>query len=222
MAKSKNVSKPARTTPPVRVSYPQVFTARAVQAGQDPKYGVVMMFDKSDQEHKDFIKALHADMTAARNEHWSDPAKCPRTELVGATDSPIKDGDKTVNRQGIPLKETNEEYAGHWILRASTKAKPVVVDRNMAEILDSNEVYGGCFCKVNINAYTYDVNANKGVTVGLNGIQKWADGDSFGGGRPPVSDMFESAGADDPANYASGDDPFDGAAPVANDDDISF
>ena len=66
------------------------------------------------------------------------------------------------------------------------------MDRNKAEVLDSNMVYGGCYCKVNINAYTYAMQANQGVTCGLNGVQFWSDGESFGGGRPPLDEMFEA------------------------------
>ena len=203
---SNNVSKPARTTPAVRVSYPTLFNPRAFQAGATPKYGIALMFEKSNKEHMDFLKQLHGDMKAALEEKWPDESKRPRIALMGDTRSPIKDGDKTVNNQGIPIAEANPEYEGHWIIRANTATRPIVVDRNKAEILDANEIYGGCMCKVNLNVYTYDMSANKGVTVGLNGVQKWADGESFGGGRPSADSMFEAAGgADDAANYGDVD-----------------
>lgn len=221
MAK-KSASRPNRTTPPVRVSYPQVFQARAVQAGQDPKFGIVMMLDKKDKEHMAYLKGIHADLQECLAENWPDERTRPRVPLVGGTDSPIKDGDKTVNRQGIPINERNPEYAGHYIIRAATKNRPVCVDRHMNEIMDSNEVYGGCFCKVGINAYSYDVGSNKGVTLGLNGVQKWADGESFGGGRPSADSMFEASGADDPDNYTSGGDPFAAGAGSVEDDEPPF
>jgi len=211
---SNNVSKPARTTPSVRVSYPTLFTPRAFQPGNDPKYGIVMMFEKTNKEHMAFLKLMHQDCELAMGEKWPKAETRPRVALIGDTRSPIKDGDKTLNNNGIPLCENNPEYAGHFIIRANTSSRPVVVDRNKAEILDSNEVYGGCFCKVNLNCYTFDMSANKGVTFGLNGVQKWSDGESFGGGRPGLDEMFEaSAGQDNPENYAAGNDPFAGTAP---------
>jgi hypothetical protein len=210
---SSNVSKDPRTTPAVRVSYPTLFTPRAFQPGNDPKYGIVLMFDKSNAEHMAFMKLLHQDCQAALAEKWPKEEERPRVALVGETRSPIKDGDKTVNNNGIPLCEKNPEYAGQFIVRANTASRPAIVDRNMQEILDSNELYGGCFCKVNLNAYTFDMSANKGVTFGLNGVQKWSDGESFGGGRPPLEDMFDAEkGQNDPDNYApAGGDPFAGA-----------
>ena len=202
------------TTPAVRVSYPTVFAPRAVNPGDTPKYGVVLMFEKGNPEHMENIKRLHQAAQDVFNEKWPDPNDpgTPRIPLVGHDRSPIKDGDKALNAQGIPISEKNPEYAGHWIIRANTTSRPMVVDRNKAEVLDSNIIYGGCFCKVNINPYAYDTAGNKGVTFGLNGVQFWGNGESFGGGRPPVDDMFDSAGADDPANYAgAADDPFGGS-----------
>ena len=203
------VGKPARTSPAVRVSYPTLFNPRAFQAGSEPKYSITLMIDKKNEEQMKFLKQLHTDMQEALIEAWPDESKRPRVSLIGDTRSPIKDGDKTVNNNGIPLAEKNPEYEGHFIIRASTASRPVVVDRNKSEILDANEIYGGCFCKVCLNAYTYAMSANSGVTFGLNGVQKWSDGDSFGGGRMSADAMFEAAGgSDDPANYQPGGDPF--------------
>lgn len=203
---SNNVSKPARTSPPLRCSYPTLFNPKSFQAGQTPKFSITVMIDKTNKEQMDYLKALHKDATDAMAEKWPDPAKRPRINLIGDTKSLFKDGDKTVNNNGIPLNETNPEYAGHYLLRASTATRPAVVDRNKAEILDANEVYGGCFVKVNLNVYTFDTQANRGVTCGLNGVQKWADGESFGGGRPSLDQMFDGGGA----AAAAGEDPFAG------------
>ena len=206
MAKTR-VTKDARTTPAIRVSFPQqLFTPKSIKGGE-PKYGVALMFDKSDTAHMDFMKGIHADMQAALAEYWPDESARPRNALIGETLSPIKDGDVTVNKKGIPLKEKNPEYAGHYIIRVNSSDRPVVVDKNRQEIIDSKVVYGGCFCKVNINAYTYDGELSQGVTIGLNGVQKWADGESFGAGRPAIDSMFEAApgGSDDEANYNQAD-----------------
>ena len=75
---SSNVSKPARTTPAVRVSYPTLFTPRAFQPGNDPKYGIVLMFEKGNKEHMAFMKELHKDCTEVLAEKW------PKAETPGA------------------------------------------------------------------------------------------------------------------------------------------
>lgn len=203
----KNASRPNRTTPAVRISFPDVFRPRAFQEGDTPRYSVTMMFNKANAEHMAFVKLLHGDLQAALAAKWPDPSNRPRTPLVGSPRSPIKDGDTTLNLQDVPIKENNPAYAGHYIVRASSTKPIKVVDRRTSEIIDDSEVYGGCWAKVAINAYTYS-GRSQGVTLGLNGLQKWADDDSFGGGRPSVEQMFtaEDGGADDPSNY--GDNPF--------------
>lgn len=204
-----------RTTPPVRISYPAIFEKHAPQSGSGaPAYSVALMFDKKDKEHMAFLKLLMADMTKLLEGNWPDPATRPRIPLHGHDKSPIKDGDTACNQQGIPLKEKNPEYAGHFILRAASYGDAMtVVDRNKAEILDRGAVYGGCFCKINLNAYARMRSDNPGISIGLNGVQKWADGESFGGNaRPSVDSMFESSASDDPANYGNGNaDAFFGA-----------
>ena len=204
----KSASMPARTSPPVRISYPQVFTPRAFK-GSDPKYSVTLMFDKKNKEHVEFVKMIKADAEKALAEKWPDASTRPRIPVVGETRSLIKDGDKTCDTQGIPLKEKNPEYEGHWTMRAASANKPVVVDRNRQEIINAGDIYGGCFCQVNVNVYTFNGETNKGVTAGLNGLLKYSDGESFGGGRPSVDDMFgEAPPADGADPFASDEIPF--------------
>ena len=195
----------AVTTPPVRVSFPTVFTPRAIEQGQTPKYSIVLMFDKKDPAHMSALTALYAEAEAAFKAKWPDPAKAPRIPLKGHDKSPFKDGDTACNTQGVPLSEKNEEYAGHFIVRAASTSKPAVVDRSMQEIIDTGAVYGGCWCKVNLNPYAYDTAGNKGITFGLNGVQFWQEGDAFGGGRPAVGDMFTAASSESAEHYNASD-----------------
>lgn len=206
---SSSIAQDSRTSPVMRISYPQVFTPKAFQAGQTPRYGVVILIDKKDKEQMAFMRLLHADAAAVLAVKWPNPETRPRIPLTGHDKSVFKDGDTALNNQGIPVKERNPEYTGHYFVRAGSTQKPIVVDRNRNEIRDPNEIYGGCYCKVNVNAYTFDQALNKGVTLGLNGIQKIRDGEAFGGGKPPLDEMFEAeaGGAEDAANYA---DPFAG------------
>lgn len=225
------VSKEARTSPPVRVSYPQVFTPKTFRAGQTARFSIVIMVAKSDSDQVNWMKQLYKDAQEALLEKWPNEVERPRIPLTGHDSSLFKDGDSAINKQGIPLVEKNPEYAGHYILRASTTQKPFVVDRRRTPITDQNEVYGGCFCLVNVNIYTFEQPENKGVTLGLNGLQKWEDGDAFGGGRPAIDEMFDvyDDGSNDPANYSDafgpapgGDDPLGLGNPQISEDDIPF
>lgn len=83
-----------------------------------------------------------------------------------------------------------EEYAGHYFMNVSSKTKPGVVDSQVQPILDSTEVYSGCYGRVSINFYPYDTAGNRGIGAGLNNVQKLADGESLGG-KSRAEDDFE-------------------------------
>lgn len=199
---------------PVRVSFPHLFKARAVNDGT-PSYSIVIMLNKNDPQDMAFLKQLHQDMTEALQECWPDVNTRPANPLIGGVDSPIKDGDSTPNKKGILLKNKYPEYEGHYIIRAGCRednGRPGVVDANGQKILDANEVYGGCWGRVGVNVYTFDNSLNAGVTVGLNGFQKTADGESFGSGRPSTEEMFGKFGGTNPT-MGQGGDPFANTQP---------
>ena len=204
-------AQPSRTSPPVRLTFAQnIWEPKSVRGG-DPKYSTGLMFDKTKKEHLDFLRVIYNDLSACLKTAWPDERTRPRTPVMGvARNSPIKDADKYVDESGIPVVEKYPELKGHYIMRIYSKNPPPVVDRGRSEIINKGAIYSGCWAKVAMNAYDYD-KPTAGVTVGLNGVQKWADGERLGGGAPPVDKMFDDeSGQDDPLNYQQqgGDDPF--------------
>ena len=75
-------------------------------------------------------------------------------------------------------------------MSVSSKTKPGIVDKDVDPILDSTEVYSGCFARVSINAFAYNKQGNRGISFGLNHVQKLADGDYLGG-RSKAEDDFD-------------------------------
>ena len=208
MAK-KSVNRPGRTSPPLRCQFAnQVWEAKSAGGGK-PKFGITVLLKKDDKDAMAYLKLLHKDLNECLAEGFPNEATRPRTPLVGDNNSPIKDGDKATTRQGIPLKEKYPELVGHYFIRAYSNEFRPPVDRAVQEILNKADLYSGCIVKVNLNAYSFHGDENQGVTLGFNGIQKWADGERLGGGAPAASEMFEAAGADDPENYDTSD-PFAG------------
>lgn len=206
---------PGRTTPvPVRIAYAQgLFNPKPYEAGGTPKYTCTIMFPKDSKPHTDFLRDLHADLNACLVGEWPDEVQRPKPKLMDDSRSPIKDGD-AVNTQGILFTAKNPELKGHYFIRLSSSRKPTLIDAGRQEILDANQLYSGCYVKVNLNAYAFNMSTNKGVTFGLNAVQFIKDGESLGGaGQINVDEAFadESGGANDPGNYQpvkSGADPF--------------
>ena len=99
-------------------------------------------------------------------------------------------------RDGDEDRPDQTEYAGHYFINANSKMQPGIVDKNVQPILDSTEVYSGCYARVSINFFPYNQAGNKGIGCGLNNIQKIADGDYLGGRSRPEDD-FDAVEAED-------------------------
>ena len=90
---------------------------------------------------------------------------------------PLHDGDG-VRPNGEPF---GEECKGCMVMTASSKLKPEVVDGNGQAILNSAEVYAGCYGRVSLNFFPYNTSGNRGIGCGLNNVQKLRDGDPLTG-----------------------------------------
>lgn len=174
-------------TPEFRVSFPAVFKAKSFE-GQEPKYSITMLFDK-----KADLTGLKKAIQAAAVEKWGeDKAKWPKNLRT-----PLRDGDE---------KEL-DGYAGHYFVNASSKQKPGLVNQKVEPIISEDDFYAGCYARATLQAFAYDTAGNKGVSFGLQNIQKLRDGDTFSGRRRP-SDEFTAVedGSDDASNYENQDD----------------
>jgi hypothetical protein len=178
MASTPSVTKVV--TGKVRLSYTHVFEPYSQDGdAADAKYSTVLLVPKSD---KATIRKLRAAQEAAL-----EAGKTSRFNgsIPKSWQDTIHDGDEEADL------ERNPEYAGHLFLSVSSKTKPGVVDQNVQPILDSTEVYSGCYARVSINAFAFNYKGKKGVSFGLNHLQKIADGD-FLGGRSKAEDDFDA------------------------------
>lgn len=167
----------------VRLSYAFLFEPRASDDDGPAKYSTAILIPKSD---KKTLKAIQRAYDAA--------AEAGKGRFNGKVPKNLK----TNLHDGDEEKDTEEqpEYAGHMYMTVSSRNKPSIVDRDREEITDNTEVYSGCYARVSMNAYAYNTNGNKGLTFGLNHVQKLADGDNLGG-RSRVEDDFDDLDDDD-------------------------
>jgi len=169
----------------VRLSYCNLFKPRAMEDGQDPKYSCTVLVPKSD---KATLTKLKAAIDAAKQAGASlFGGKVPNNVKIS-----MHDGDGEKPNGG----EYGEECKGHYVINASSKQKPGIVDKSCQEIIDSTEVYSGCYARVSLNFYAFSKAGNKGIACGLNNVQKIADGDYLGG-RSRAEDEFEAIEEDD-------------------------
>lgn len=175
----------------VRLSYEHIFTPSAMDDNQDPKYSATFIIPK---DHPD-VPALRRALFEAGQEKYP-------TAFTGAAwprgyTCAMKDGDKDEDSQGVLLSEKNPEYAGCYIVRASSTKKVTVVDRKKARVDEADGIiYSGCYVNANIAAAGYEFGkVKKGVTAYLNAIQFVADGERFG--SDALSDFDDLDGGED-------------------------
>lgn len=169
----------------VRLSYAHLFEPKASFDGQDEKYSAVLLIPKSDTATVEKIRAAQqAALEKGRESKFG--GKIPK-----AWKDTLRDGDEEADM------ERNPEYADHWFLSTSSKVKPGMVDRDLNPIMDQSELYSGAYARVSMNAFPFSVSGNKGVSFGLNNIQKIADGESFGGSAVRPEDDFDELDDDD-------------------------
>lgn len=176
----------------VRLSYCNLFKPRAVEEGQEEKYSCTILIPKSD---KATIQKIRAAIEAAKQAGEA-TLKDKNGKIPSNIKTPVHDGDGEKPNGG----EYGPECKGHYVINATSKQRPGVVDLNRDEILDSTEVYSGCYGRVSINFYAFNRSGNKGIACGLNNVQKVADGDYLGGrsrAEDDFADDFDN-GDDDP------------------------
>ena len=161
----------------VRLTYVHLFEPWSMDVTkQEPKYSVCILIPKSDTKT---IAALRQAEKAAADAGIAKfgGTKPKNLKLI------IHDGDTDAEL------DKNPERAGHWYMSVSAKQRPGVVDRNVQPIIEPSDIYSGCYGRVSLNAYAYSVNGNKGISFGLNNVQKLEDGDPLGNITLPEDDF---------------------------------
>jgi hypothetical protein len=162
----------------VRLSYCNLFTPKAPQQGGQEVYSTTILIPKDDKATLTKIKVA---VEAAMQVYFQ---KNPGKKLSSDLKTTIHDGDGEKPNGG----DYGPECAGCYVMTVSSKNRPVLVFKDKTPILDQEDLYSGCYARVIINFYVYDTAGNKGVSAGLNGVMKVADGEPLAGGHISDSD----------------------------------
>jgi hypothetical protein len=159
----------------VRLSYVNIFEPSSISEDQEKKYNVSIIIPKSDKVGVEKAKAAIAAALKAGEVKFGG-------KIPAVYKNPLRDGD--AERPDDPA------YAASFFINANSFKKPAVVDADINPVLDKEEVYSGCYGRVVVNFYAFNVSGNKGVAAGLNSVQKLADGDRLGGDVSNPADDF--------------------------------
>lgn len=160
----------------VRFSYCNVFEPVASEEGKAPKYSVSVLIPKSD------TKTISAIEKAVEN------AKQVGKSKIADKSGKIPSNIKTPLRDGDEDRPDDPAYAGMMFLSATSSRKPTIVDKNLNQIMTMDEFYSGCYGRVSLNFYAYNV-SSKGIAAGLQNLQKLEDGDPLTGGSTAQDDF---------------------------------
>ena len=171
----------------VRISYPHLFQPRAVQPGDDPKYGVALLIPKNHPAVPAILQAIAQE----KANKWG-------ANVPPSASAPFYDGDTD------PKYNIVADNHGHYIMNtsASLEQQPVLVDNNLQKVINPSTFYAGCYVNADVGAYPYDKGVSKGIAFGINGVQFVQDGERLDN-RPSAEDMF-GAPAGAPPPIASG------------------
>lgn len=170
----------------VRFSYVHLFEPYSSFDGQDPAYSATLLIPKSDKKTLKAIKDAQAAAAEAGKAKFNG-------KLPAHLKTTLRDGDTD---DSVDVSE-NPEYAGNMFIRVSSKTKPGVVDKNVQEIIDPSEIYSGMYGRASINFFAYNTAGNRGISAGLNNVQKTKDGDFLGGRSSADADFSEWDSDDD-------------------------
>jgi hypothetical protein len=170
----------------VRLSYCNLFTPKAKKPGDEPKYSTTLLIPKSDVATRQRIDAA---IGFAIQEGTASKWNGVRPPIVPV---PIHDGDGVRPSDGMPFED---ECKGHWVMTASDKNRPEVVDLNLNPIINQSDVYSGMYARVSIRFFAYVNNGKKGIGCGLGNVQKLEDGVPLSGGRTSANEDFGGAPA---------------------------
>lgn len=156
--------------PSARLSFPSLFNMASFGGESTGKFEATFILDKKD--HAKQIEEIEAAIAKLQKEL---KVKLASDKLC------LKDGDEM----------ERPEYQGKMTIKASTKKRPMVINRDKTPITeDDNVVYAGCYVNAIITLWAQNNSYGKRVNAQLDGVQFVRDGEPFGDGGISV-DQFD-------------------------------
>lgn len=162
-------------TPEFRAGFVGLFKASAPRENPNgaKKYSIRAIFMPGTD-----LTPMKQQAAAAATEKWG--ANVPKTMR-----SPFRKNEELDNPVvGIP------DDAIVMTFSANEDRRPGLVDANLQDMIDDSAVYSGAWFRAQVRAFAYEASGNKGVSFGLQNVQKLRDDDPLGKGKVPASKAF--------------------------------
>lgn len=161
-----------------RLSFPSLFQMAEFGGELTGKYEATFVLDKEDDAKTiEKIEKAIKDLMAEKLK-----IKLPDDKIC------LKDGD-TLGRP---------EFEGKMTIKASTKKRPLVINRDKSPITEEdNVVYAGCYVNGIVTLWAQSNQYGKRINAQLDGVQFARDGEPFGTGGVGADEFDDFGGSDD-------------------------
>lgn len=162
----------------VRISFPSLFK-KATYNGDETGFEGTFLINKEDQTAQvELIQNAIKDLI--------------KTNLKGAK----LQQDKICLRDGDLVDY--DGYADHFSIKASSKKRPLVIDRDKAPLVEEDgRPYSGCYVNASVELWAQNNNYGKRINCTLLAVQFFKDGVPFGDGATGSLSDFDAFGDDD-------------------------
>lgn len=166
----------------VRLSFPDLFHAVEFKTGDGkPRFNASFLIEKGSANDALIRKAIKEEglEVLGKKSDATLAAWAPQTNKYAYADGDLKE---------------YEGYAGMMVLSAHSKSRPLTIDRDKSPLVEADgRPYAGCYVNAIVDIYVQS-GENPGLRCGFSGVQFYAEGDAFSGGRAASVDEFEDLG----------------------------
>jgi hypothetical protein len=166
----------------VRLAYVVLIQPKPYDVGEQPKYSCTLLLPPGHPG----IEQIEAILEAAAIARWGKKSEWPKPLKGIHRDPVIKDCADYPKIGKLP--------PGWCFVRCSSLEPPGIVDANVAELNKADlhdELYSGRWATVSVNAFAYDRQTGKGVSLGLGNIQLLKHDTRLGAARPKPGEEFD-------------------------------
>jgi len=168
----------------VRISFPDLFTARAQSEGAEPKFACTFLIPQGSE----LEKQIEAEILRVADLKWPGKGAQVIKSIAG-------------NNMRYCFRPEGEKdyqgYEGNRFFKATNKTRPTVINRDKSPLTQADgKPYSGCYVNASVDFYAYD-NNGKGIACNLKGVQFFRDGDAFTGGGVASPDEFDDLAVDE-------------------------
>lgn len=176
---------------PVRLAYLFVHEPRVnnLEPDKEPQFETTLLIPKQasefNPEPEKTLEKMKRLVQEAYHEFFGN--KTPQDPK-----NPLRDGDLVTNSQGDP------KFPGYYFVKTSAQFKPLLIDGFRNAVTDKDTFVSGDWGNVKVSCYGYDRAGNRGVSVGLRGIQFTRKDKPLGSGgtTPEEFDIIETGGGE--------------------------